>query len=61
MALKAGTSDAILSGNIREFHKGATYARTARKFGKHRADKQAVAAAFAMRRRTILSGKRGRQ
>lgn len=36
-----------VAGNIREFHKGKTYQRTKAKFGKKRADKQAVAVGFA--------------
>ena len=35
-----------VSENISEFHKGDTYARTKKKFGKKVADKQAVAAAM---------------
>jgi hypothetical protein len=53
--LKRGKSKAVLEENIAEFHKGKTYARTARKFGKSRANKQAVAAAYSQQRR---SGKR---
>jgi hypothetical protein len=52
MPLKKGTSRSTLSSNIREFHKGKTYARTKRKFGKKRADKQAVAASYNERRRS---------
>lgn len=52
MPLKKGKSKKVLSSNIREFHKGKTYARTRRKFGKKRANKQAVAVAFAKRRRS---------
>jgi len=40
MPLKGSVSD-----RIREFHKGPTYARTKGKFGKERADAQAIAAA----------------
>jgi hypothetical protein len=50
--LKKGTSRATLSQNIREFHTGKTYAKTARKFGKARANRQAIAVAFAQRRRS---------
>lgn len=35
-----------VGSNIKEFHKGKTYARTRRKFGKKVADKQAVAVGF---------------
>jgi hypothetical protein len=45
-----------VSQRIREFHKGATYARTKSKFGKDRADAQAIKAAYASKRRK----KRGR-
>jgi hypothetical protein len=36
---------------IKEFHTGKTYARTRRKFGKKRADKQAVAVGLATERK----------
>jgi hypothetical protein len=55
MPLKKGKSKAVLQENIREFHTGKTYARTARKFGKATANKQAIAVGYAQRRR---SGKR---
>jgi hypothetical protein len=55
MPLKKGKSKAVLEENIREFHHGKTYAKTARKFGKGTANKQAVAAAYSQQRR---SGKR---
>ena len=51
MPLKKGKSKRTLSSNIREFHKGKTYARTKRKYGKKRANKQALAVAYAQRRR----------
>jgi len=51
MPLKKGTSKKTRSENIREFHKGATYARTKSKFGKERADAQAIAVAYAQGRR----------
>lgn len=35
-----------VSRNIKEFHKGETYAKTANKYGKKTANKQAVAAAI---------------
>jgi hypothetical protein len=53
--LKKGKSQKVVSQNIREFHKGPTYQRTLRKFGKQRADDQAVAAALEEQRRS--SGK----
>jgi len=52
MPLKRGSGRRTISANIKEFHKGKTFARTARKFGKKRANKQAVAVAFAMKRRS---------
>lgn len=45
MPLKPGKSRATISQNIREFHTGKTFKRTAAKFGKARANKQAVAVA----------------
>jgi hypothetical protein len=36
----------VISQNIREFHAGKTYARTKRKYGSRRANKQAIAAAI---------------
>lgn len=53
MPLKKGKSRATVSDNIREFHKGKTYARTKAKFGKKKADKQAVAAAMSKRRESM--------
>lgn len=52
MPLKKGKSRGVISENIREFHTGKTYAATKRKFGKKRADKQAVAAALSTARRS---------
>lgn len=46
MPLKSGSSPAVVSSNIREFHKGPTFQHTAEKFGKDRANKQAVAVAL---------------
>jgi hypothetical protein len=46
MPLKSGTTQKVISENIRELHQGKTFARTQRKFGKKRADKQAVAIAL---------------
>lgn len=51
MPLRAGKSRKTLAWNIREFHTGKTYAHTKAKFGKAAADKQAVAVAYAMRRK----------
>ena len=46
MPLKKSASKKAVSENIEEFHHGETYARTKAKFGKKRADKQAVAVAL---------------
>jgi hypothetical protein len=46
MPLKSGSSNKVISSNIRELHTGKTYAHTKEKFGKKRADKQAVAIAL---------------
>lgn len=48
MPLNKGAS---IGANIREFHKGKTFARTARKYGKAKANKQAIAVAYATKRR----------
>lgn len=52
MPLKKGRSKKVISENIREFHTGKTYAHTAAKFGKERANKQAIAAAYSSARRS---------
>lgn len=46
MPLKSGSSPETVSSNISELHEGGTYARTKKKFGKTRANKQAVAIAL---------------
>lgn len=46
MPLKPGKSQAVVSQNIEEFHRGKMYQRTKAKFGKDRANKQAVAVAL---------------
>jgi len=56
MPLRKGKSRKIVSGSIRELHGGNTYAHTRRKFGKKRANKQAVAIALS----TARKGKRKR-
>jgi hypothetical protein len=40
---KKSTRRAIAAANIREMHQGSTYAKTMKKFGKKRANKQAIA------------------
>ena len=52
MPLKKGTSKAVISQNIKEFHKGPTFAHTKEKFGKAKADAQAVAAALSSARKS---------
>ena len=52
MPLKAGNSRATISQNIKEFHTGPTFAHTEKKYGKKRADKQAVAVALETARKT---------
>lgn len=50
--LKKGKSQKTISANISEFHGGKTYAHTREKFGKARADSQAVAASLSQARRS---------
>ncbi|MGI8766583.1 MAG: DUF6496 domain-containing protein [Gemmatimonadaceae bacterium] len=50
MPMKRGTSKKIVSKNIAEFHKGATFEATAKNHGKATADKQAVAVALKTKR-----------
>ena len=52
MPLKKGSSQKTVSHNIQEFHKGKTYAATARKFGTATAQKQAVAVALSTARKS---------
>ena len=52
MPLMKGTSDKTVSKNISELHKGKNYAHTLRKFGKEKADKQTIAIALEMRRKS---------
>lgn len=59
MPLKKGSSSKTISSNIKEFHTGKTYGATEAKFGKARADKQAVAVALNEARRS-KKGKRGK-
>lgn len=51
MPLRKGYSRSIISSNIRELHTGATFAHTEGKFGKKRADSQAVAIALDVARK----------
>jgi hypothetical protein len=52
MPLKHGKSQSTISSNISELHKGGTYSRTRKKFGKKKANKQAIAIALSEARRT---------
>ncbi len=52
MPLKSGNSQAVVSQNIEEFHRGETYQRTKATFGKDRANKQAVAVALGKARKS---------
>lgn len=64
MPLKRGSSQKVIGFNIAELHTGNTYKRTAAKFGKDRANAQAVAIAMRQagkarpkkRQRTIAEG-----
>jgi hypothetical protein len=46
MPLLKGSSNKVVSQNIVEFHKGETYKKTQAKFGKDKANKQAIAVAL---------------
>lgn len=46
MPLEPGSSQKVVSKNIKELHTGKTYAKTSAKFGKERANKQAIAIAL---------------
>ena len=61
MPLHKGKSKKVVSENISEFHQGGTYAHTAEKFGKERADKQAVAVALNEQRKSGGGNKRWRK
>jgi Family of unknown function (DUF6496) len=57
MPLKRGSSKKTISSNISEFHKGKTFAHTAKKFGKAKANKQAIAVAFSQARKSKGRGR----
>lgn len=46
MPLKSGKSQKTISKNIKELHSGKTYEHTKEKYGKKRADAQAIAIAI---------------
>jgi len=52
MPLKSGSSQKIISSNIEELHSGNTFAKTMKKFGKAKANKQAIAIAFSKARKS---------
>jgi hypothetical protein len=51
MPLKHSAKKAVVSQNIKEFHTGKTFAATKAKFGKVKADKQAVPVALNTQRK----------
>jgi hypothetical protein len=55
MPLTPGKGKKTISKNISEFHKGATFKATEKKFGRKTANKQAVAAALSEARRSGAS------
>jgi len=57
MPLKHGSNQQAIAANIRELHRGPQFQQTMRKFGKAKADKQAVAIALDQARRS--KGKTG--
>ena len=61
MPLKPGKSKKVVSENISEFHKGNTFNATKEKFGKEKADKQAVAVALNEQRKSGGGNKRWRK
>ena len=50
MPLLKGSSKKTIGKNIKELHTGKTFASTAAKFGKEKANKQAIAIAFSQAR-----------
>ena len=59
MPLKKGKSQAVVSENISELHGGKTHAKTAKKFGTKKADKQSVAIALSQARKSGRKQARG--
>jgi hypothetical protein len=57
MPLKPGKSKRVVSSNISEFHKGKTFAHTAAKFGKAKANAQAIAVALETARKSRKKAK----
>jgi hypothetical protein len=56
MPLKSGSSKKVISENIAELHHGNTYAKTSKKFGSDKANKQAVAIAYSKARGRAMGG-----
>ena len=56
MPLKSGSSQKTISSNIKELHHGKTFAHTESKFGKERANKQAIAIAMSEARGRAFGG-----
>jgi hypothetical protein len=52
MPLRPGRSKKTLQANFHELRQGQTFAHTARKFGKRRAEKQMIAIALSTARKT---------
>ena len=52
MPIKKGKSKKVISENISELHKGKTFTKTAKKFGKDKANKQAIAIALTTARKS---------
>jgi hypothetical protein len=59
MPLQPGSSQQVISQNIRELHRGKQFRRTSRKFGKAKANAQAVAVALDQARRFRAPGSPG--
>ena len=58
MPLRKGTSPATVSQNFDEVRHGKTYAKTRKKFGKKRANKQMIAIVLSEKRRSKRASKR---